>query len=170
MKHPPYFFDAPQEFHPERLFALERIGNPSGKVILDVGCGAHKTIESAIGVDVRPGADHQASMDFMPFAGRSVDFIISRHSLEHALDTIAVLREWHRVLKCGNGKGGRVILVLPDHEAINTMDPFYSSGEHLHAFTQQSLTNLIKDTEYFWLEWLGAVVPDWSFGAVLERL
>ena len=157
------FFDAPQEIHPERLFVIKQVGDPTGLTIVDAGCGEHKTLPSAIGVDVRPVTDRVGSLDQLPFDGHSVDVLISRHSLEHALDTVKALREWRRVLK----PEGKVIIVLPDHGAIDTMHPLYSSGQHLHAFTQDSFRNLIEAAGILRIEQLGLVVPEWSFGGVL---
>ena len=49
-------FSIPQETHPERLFVISEIGDKN-KVILDIGCGRHKTIPQAIGIDVLEGSD-----------------------------------------------------------------------------------------------------------------
>jgi SAM-dependent methyltransferase len=171
MKQPPYFFDAPQEVHPERLWVLAKLANLQEKIvgpvaIVDVGCGTHKTIPSAVGVDTRAVTDYQSSMDKMPFEDGSVDILISRHSFEHALDPVAVLGEWRRVLT----PDGRVLVVLPDHAEIPTMDPFYGHGEHLHAYTQESFGNLIEALDVFAVEEIGVVVPEWSFGAVLRGI
>jgi len=165
MKQPPYFFDhLPQETHPERLWVLDRTGEIKNRFVLDVGCGRNKTIPECFGVDIRRGTDIQTSMDDLPFQNDTVSVIISRHSFEHALDSVAVLREWRRVLI----KEGKALVVLPDHDEIPTMDPYYSSGEHLHAFTQRSFRNLVEATGLFRIEEIGVVVPEWSFGAVLR--
>jgi glycosyltransferase involved in cell wall biosynthesis/SAM-dependent methyltransferase len=157
------FKDFPQETHPERIYAAAELRD--AKVILDVGCGFHKTVDNALGVDIRPITDITASMDDLPVDDNSVDLIISRHSFEHTIDPVKTLKEWNRVLKIG----GRIIFVLPDQEYINTVDPFYSANEHLHAYTRASLENLVK---LFPFRVLGrdTVIPEWSFGLIAEKI
>lgn len=156
------FKDFPQEVHPERLWVMDHLG--LAPVVVDVGCGAHKTVPRAVGVDVMPGTDHQCSLDNLPFGDETVDVIISRHSLEHVLDPIMALREWHRVLK----PGGRVVIVLPDHGTVDTMQFPLSGGMHLHAYDMASFRNLIESTRIFTIDKLEVVLGDWSFGAVLR--
>ena len=158
------FKDFPQETHPERLFVVDRIGDPNGLEILDLGCGQHKTIPEAIGIDIEPGADVQGSIDRLNYYDGSVDVIISRHSLEHVLDPIKALKEWRRVLK----PGGRIIIVLPDHGNIDTMHPMLSSGKHLHAYSRESFTSLVELCGLV-VEEMITVVDSWSFGAVLRK-
>jgi hypothetical protein len=57
-----------------------------------------------------------ASGERLPFAGESLDFVLSSHVLEHFWDPIAALREWLRVLK----PGGLIFAVIPHKE--RTMD------------------------------------------------
>jgi SAM-dependent methyltransferase len=155
-----YFFDAPQAVHPERLWSLAQ---GCRGVVYDIGCGRHKTDPAFIGVDVLPVADVQASAEALPFGDASADYVISKHSLEHVLDPVAALTEWRRVLK----SKGKILVVLPDHGALDTMDPFYSAGQHLHAYTMGSFGNFVR--LFYWLRVLKLepVVPHWSFGAVL---
>lgn len=156
------FFNAPQEIHPERIFVLKNI-EENDQVIFDLGCGNHKTIERAVGVDTYGSPDKKEDIEELAsIADESVDVLISRHSFEHCLDPIKTLRNWLRVLK----KGGRLIIVLPDHEFINTIDPFYSDGKHLHAYTRASFSHLISCLPFEITEPV-TVVPNWSFGAIL---
>ena len=158
-------FSIPQENHPERLFVISEIGDKN-KVILDIGCGRHKTIPQAIGIDVLEGADIVSSGDELKgIKDNSIDIIISRHSLEHILDTIKALEEWGRVLK----SGGKIIIILPDHEFINTMDMRLSAGQHLHAFTRESFNNLIKKIGGFSIKDIGTCVKEWSFYVIIEK-
>lgn len=163
MRYPPYFYDHEQETHPERLWAISNSPDPAAWIVLDVGCGTHKTLPAMIGVDVRPVSDRVGSMEKLPFADSTVRAVVSRHSFEHALDSILVLQEWKRALV----PEGCATIVLPDAEAIPVMDPFYSSNEHMHAFSQSSFRNLIEATGMFRVIKLEVVVEDWSFGAVL---
>lgn len=156
------FFNPPQETHPERLWPLNN--GCSGRV-LDLGCGDHKTDPSFTGVDIRPVTDVCASLDKLPFEDGSFDCLISRHSLEHMLDPVATLKEWLRVLV----DGGRMYIILPDHEFINTIDPFYSNGEHLHAYTRSSFSALCGLIPDLYLLNIETVVPEWSFGVILRK-
>jgi SAM-dependent methyltransferase len=159
-------FSIPQENHPERLFVIKEIGNIEDKTILDIGCGRHKTVSQAIGIDILEGSDIVSSGDELKgIKDKSVDVIISRHSLEHILDTVKTLREWARVLK----SKGKIIIILPDHEFIDTMDTRLSMNKHLHAFTRQSFNNLINLINELSVKTIGTCVKEWSFYAVLEK-
>jgi len=159
------FKDFPQEIHPERLWVEHNLCDFTldSLRILDLGCGTHKTRPWFIGVDILPGADYQCSIDHLPFQDRSIDKIVSRHSLEHVLDPIKALREWRRVLR----PEGKVVIVLPDEGSVPTMQPALSGGMHLHAYDMASFRNLIESTGMFTIEKLEIVLEDWSFGAVL---
>lgn len=156
-------FKIPKETHPERTYCIE---NVEGDVVYDLGCGNFKTLDSFIGVDAKPGADIRASIDNLPMIETgSVDTIVSCHSLEHMIDTRKTLIEWRRVLKIG----GKMVLVLPDDEFINTLDPLLSGGQHLQAFTRDSLVDIINDIPGLLVEKVETVVDNWSFGVVVGR-
>jgi len=157
-------FNLDQRTHPERLWVMTQLENYVGKVILDLGCGRHKTIPEAIGIDIEPVADIQSDISKINFPDNMADFVISRHSLEHLIDPIVALKEWHRVLKVG----GRLIIVLPDHEFVDTMSREVSGGKHLHAYTRQSFLNLLETTPFKVIK-VETVMDDWSFGLVLEK-
>lgn len=168
-------FSLKQETHPERLWVIGQMGDIDllkEKKILDLGCGGHKTInytDSCIGIDVNPncGADIVHSIDTLKeFEDNSVDFIISRHSLEHLIDPVKALKEWHRVLKLG----GKMIIVLPDYEAIDTMSDVLSCGEHLHAYTRDSFLNLLFSVfTGICIDKFTTVIDGWSFGFVVTK-
>jgi len=157
-------FALPQETHPERLWVLEQIN--SGEIILDLGCGKNKTLDKAIGIDILPVSDITISIDELPMEDNSVDIVISRHSLEHLIDTIKTLNEWKRVLR----KDGKIIVVLPDHEYVDTMQPALSGGVHLHAFSRNSFKNLISVIPGLKIEKIETVIEEWSFGVVIKKL
>ncbi len=159
------FKDYPQEIHPERLWVIRQM-NMEDFPVIDVGCGEHKTLPAAIGVDVRPVTDSCAPAHALPFYDQMVGAIISRHSFEHVLDPVATLREWRRVLR----PNGKVIMVLPDHEAVDTMQPILSAGCHLHAYTMDSFWNLVIVVGGFAIASMEIVLMDWSFGVVMKRL
>ena len=160
-------FRIPQASHPERLYALKHISD-SDKVIYDLGCSTFKAMDRAIGVDIeaKTGVDLVASIDDMPMIkSGSVDVIITKHSLEHVPDTIKTLTEWQRILKYG----AKIVIVLPDFEYIDTMNPILSSGVHLHVFTREILRNLLTKFPGLEVEKFETVIPDWSFGGVIKK-
>lgn len=154
--------DFPQEEHPERLLVVERLGKMDGRVVLDIGCGVNKTVPWAIGVDIKPVTDIQCSGDDLRgLEDGSADAIVSRHSLEHFIDPVQTLMEWRRVLK----PRGKMIVVLPDHERIDTMGPAMNAGDHLHAFTQDSFDRLVDLVPGLELVEQGLAIEGWSFYA-----
>lgn len=155
------FFNLPQETHPERLWVIEQI--PQGSTIVDVGCGTNKTVPEAIGVDIRPITDVQASADSLPFENKQFDVLIARHCLEHMLDPIKTLKEWERVAK-------KLIIILPDHSKVDTMSYELSAGQHLHAYTPESFDSLMSVFDTMLIEKRCTVIEDWSFGAVISTL
>lgn len=155
-------FTIPQEFHPERLYAMAAVKKG---LILDLGCGTHKTLPEAVGVDIRAVADLVGSIDKLPFGDNNADTIISRHSFEHMLDPVKTLREWIRILK----PLGRLIVVLPDQGGINTMDPYYSNNEHMHAYTQESFRNFLELFPELQIDRQDVVMENWSFGTILTK-
>lgn len=159
-------FSLSQETHPERLFVLDKMGDTTGKVIYDMGCGRHKTVPNAIGVDIMPVTDIHADISDLPMIhSGTADIIISRHSLEHVIDPIKTLCEWKRILR----PNGRIIIILPDFEAMDTMHPVLSGGLHLHAYTKNSFERMvghIQDLNF--IVGVKDVVPGWSFGSVLS--
>ena len=53
-----------------------------------------------------------AEGDELPLATNSVEFVLTSHVLEHFLDPIKTLKEWHRVVK----NGGYILAVVPHKE------------------------------------------------------
>lgn len=82
------------------------------RVVLELGCGPHKRIPDAIGIDaldfdgVDVVADLNRGLGFIPDS--SIDEIHSYHFLEHLDDLSSLMREVHRVLKPGGGMVGNV--------------------------------------------------------------
>ena len=118
---------------------------------LDLGVGANKTIEQAIGVDrvakdviglsggrrgVPSVAEVNADVTDLPFDDESQDFIVARHLLEHIVDLAQVFTEWRRVLK----PEGVLLIACPNQNKTDTMT---LDSEHVHAFTPESLTPLL---------------------------
>jgi predicted SAM-dependent methyltransferase len=158
-------FNLKQDNHPEKLWVLEQVGDADN--VLDLGCGKHKTEERFKGVDIELVTDIQADISFLSMIeSESVDCIVSRHSLEHLIDPVMALLEWQRVLV----NGGKMIIVLPDHEKIDTMDLRLSAGKHLHAYTRDSFMDLIiiLSNGSLRIEKAETVVEGWSFGIVIK--
>jgi hypothetical protein len=129
-----------------------------GEKILEMGCGAQKTVPQATGIDRVPYGDLIPAMDGkcvaevvcdaekqLPFDDFSQDSILARHILEHCIDPISAVRHWNRVLKVG----GRLIVAVPDEDLVAgiPMNP-----EHKHAFTKESLDVLLTSCGFVLIE------------------
>jgi ubiquinone/menaquinone biosynthesis C-methylase UbiE len=163
------------EQHPERLVLLPYC---AGKGV-DVGCGFRKTSEECIGVDIlakgqagkhgcmqgkKSAADIQTSGDDLSmFKDEELDYVVSRHNLEHYVDVIKTLQEWKRVIK----KGGILGVVLPDDTNRDTikLDP-----THKHVFTPESFKRLLGLIGGFEIEKCEVVIPNWSFVCIARRV
>jgi SAM-dependent methyltransferase len=83
----------------------------AGEKILDIGFRGYGGSETAIlphaiGVDLDyPGYDGVT----LPFPEGSIDSVFSSHMLEHAVDAVAVIQDWYRVLKVG----GFIVCIVP---------------------------------------------------------
>ena len=96
---------------------------------LNIGCGDSRydgliNIDKFIrGKDVLP-----ADALYLPFKPCTVDILYSAHSLEHLpiREGKRALKEWYKVLK----PGGRLVLELPDLEAICRNILYSPSPEH----------------------------------------
>lgn len=119
---------------------------------LDIGCGHNKTVPAALGVDRvargivgasggrkfdRAETDLVADASSLPLEEGSQEYVIARHVLEHLVDPVLALKEWHRVLE----PGGVLAIACPDEDACSSI---MLDWEHKHAFTPTSLTNLLR--------------------------
>lgn len=145
---------------------------------IDVGCGFRKTHPDAIVIDLlakgeagtygcmknmRSVADISASGDNLcMFKDNELDYVISRHNLEHYIDPVKTLREWKRVLK----PDGILGIVLPDESKINTIT---LHPTHKHAFTPESIKNLLELIGDFEIERLEPVIENWSFIVIARK-
>jgi 2-polyprenyl-3-methyl-5-hydroxy-6-metoxy-1,4-benzoquinol methylase len=129
---------------------------PKEGKIYEVGCGALKTREDLIGVDIvakdenidqfnlhlpkteASVADIKADVFVDQFAQPgSADCIVARHILEHAYDPIEAVRHWAKMIK----PGGRLIIAVPDEGRGKTIP---LNPDHKHGFTKTALTNLCE--------------------------
>ena len=165
------------EEHPERLAVLNRL--PDAGTIAEIGCGHRKTRGDLIGIDMIAGgarglvgnvagrkstADVAALGDQLPLAAGALDFLVARHNLEHYVDLVAVLREWHRVVR----PGGTFIAVVPDEERCTgstlALDP-----THYHAFSEAALGSLLPLVGWQ-PEEIGPCIEGWSLLVVARRI
>lgn len=147
-----------------------------GDKILDLGCGANKTVPNAIGVDLikvdevietlagqLSEADVHADVSQkLPFEDGIADTIIARHIFEHLIDSVTVLREWNRLLR----SGGRLIIAVPNNEIANYIP---LNIEHVHGFNKESIKSLMEATGYKVIEQLDGG-NNISFVTVGEKL
>lgn len=107
--------------------------------LCDVGCGTGHLIGRlaqrgdlrAFGVDLNIAPDNhvggvafiEAAIERLPFADRAFDTIVSTHTLEHALDIEAAVRELRRVA------AQRLIIVVPRERPYR-----FGLNAHLHYF------------------------------------
>lgn len=118
---------------------------------VELGCGATKTIEDAIGVDIIPKGVEIPTLENaisvadvcaditqpLPFEDHFADTIVARHILEHVIDPVEVLKNWLAKLK----PTGQLILTVPD-ETLGMTIPM--NPQHKHAFVPSSLKNLCE--------------------------
>lgn len=94
---------------------------------LHLGCW-HRNIPGFINVDLcdMPHIHYKSSIDDLSmFEDESAELIYSSHSFEYfdRVEAVAVLKEWHRVLK----KGGVLRLAVPDFDKL--LEVYKISGD-----------------------------------------
>ena len=123
----------------------------TGDKVLELGCGANKTVPHALGLDrvqkgiQLPGISNPAFsvadviadvQEPLPFSSE-FDCVIARHILEHVSNPIRAIMNWGKVIK----HGGRLIIAVPDQAICNSIP---MNPEHLSSFTQQSLSDIMN--------------------------
>lgn len=148
--------DAPSEDKEGRVVRQMVEGNK----VLELGCGGHKTVDHAVGIDISPKDEHIPHLHGetsvadivadvskeLPVEPLSQDTVIARHILEHCVDTLQTLRHWNKVLKIG----GRLIIAVPNQDACNSIP---MNPEHVHAFTPASLKSLVELSGFKQMAW-----------------
>ena len=164
-----------EDNHPEAL-ALAPFCVGKG---IDVGCGHRKVTPDCIGVDLlaagelgehgvvsgqRSVADLQASGDDLHmFVDGELDFVVSRHNLEHYVDVVLTLQEWARVTRVG----GIVAMIVPDERAGDTI---FLDPTHKHSFTPESLARLVSLVGGLEVVETRVVTRRWSFMLVARKV
>jgi SAM-dependent methyltransferase len=101
--------------------------------VLDVGCGINK-YAGAIGVDSNPRSRADVICDLdrfpYPFTDAAFDQVRAVHFIEHSIDVIRTLEEFHRLVK----PGGRIFVVTPHYTDFSSYcDPTHRW--HLNSFS-----------------------------------
>jgi SAM-dependent methyltransferase len=82
--------------------------------ILDVGCGINK-YAGAIGIDRNPRSRADVICDLdrfpYPFTDAAFDQVRAVHFIEHSIDVIRTVEEFHRLVR----PGGRIFIVTPHY-------------------------------------------------------
>lgn len=100
---------------------ISKFGDNS-EIIIELGCGPYKKNKSSISIDIYKDDnidivhDLNNGLDFIP--DNSVDYISSRHLLEHIEQIDFLIKEIYRILK----PGGKHIVIVPHFS-----NPFYYS-------------------------------------------
>lgn len=119
--------------------------------ILDFGCGIGQVsaaLPDVLCFDFSPFAVDELKRHKRPFARqkeeiphKAFDYLLSSHSLEHSTSPYEDLKEFCEYLR----PEGRLVLVLPIE--INLRPSLVAdSNQHLHAWTFQTITNLLLST------------------------
>jgi len=86
-------------------------------VKLHLGCG-NKRWDGYVNIDMK-GGDVECDIRSLPYLDETADEIVAIHVAEHFFitDLLAVLTEWHRVLKTG----GKLVLELPCWDKVQRL-------------------------------------------------
>ena len=139
----------------EDTWYSEHLASFNGSPGLNIGCGGKK-IEGSVGVDIRSlgekgvggelykeaVTDIQSDAHSIALDDNSQHYIVAAHILEHLINPIKALKEWKRLLI----SGGKLLITVPDYDTENTMLIDYT---HLHAYTEESLKNIIELSGFY---------------------
>src|SRR5690606_1430153 len=116
------------------VWDLLRLPGEDEPCVLDLGCGARKQIERAIGVDCHrlPAVDVLSRLERgLPFADASVDHVYAVHFLEHVEPLLPLMNEIHRVLR----PDGVLHVMVPKAAHVNALaDPTHRRLFHRQTF------------------------------------
>ncbi len=111
--------------------------------VLDVGCGDHKKVPWAVGLDIvkTAAADvvHDLNRYPWPFEDNSFDLIVASHVVEHIDDILTLCGELHRIAK----PGALVRIATPHY----TSPDAWADPTHRHAFGFRSFEFVARPDE-----------------------
>ena len=116
---------------------------------VDLGCGRKKTA-GFIGVDrfALPEVDVVADINRkLPFADGSVDLLLASHSLEHAADLMATMKDLYRICR----HGAQICILAPYNEQkLNLANPYHVSvfNEHTPRFWTNARNVAVDAAEF----------------------
>lgn len=116
---------------------------PADAKVLDVGCGDHKKIPWAVGLDIVKTAATDVVHDLnrfpWPFEDDSFDVIVASHVVEHIDDVLGLCRELHRI-----GRPGAQVRIATPHY---TSPDAWADPTHRHAFGYRSFEFVARPEE-----------------------
>lgn len=111
-----------------------------GKRVLDVGCGDHKKVAWATGIDrVKTAAAdivHELDVYPWPIADGSFDLIVASHVVEHVSDVLRFFEELHRI----SAPGAQIRIATPHF----TSPDAFADPTHKHQLGYRSLEFLMR--------------------------
>jgi SAM-dependent methyltransferase len=124
---------------------------------LDVGCGL-EVKDGFVGLDkvkYNSGVKYVVDLEKekLPFKDNSVDEIWCCHVLEHLINPLDVIKEFHRVLKCG----GKVVIQVPHFSSRNAKVPCHKNFWNLDS------DRIISGYQESGLKW-GSIEKVFRFG------
>lgn len=111
--------------------------------VADIGCGPNK-FPNSTGVDIveRPGVvDIVHNLDIYPWPleDNSFDVLICNHLIEHVDDFVAMVKEFHRILK----PSGYLIARTPHYSHVDS----YVDPTHKRHMTMNSFNYFLENTD-----------------------
>jgi ubiquinone/menaquinone biosynthesis C-methylase UbiE len=101
------------------------------------------------------------------FNDSELDFVVSRHNLEHYVNFLRTLKEWKRVIK----SGGVMATIMPDEDGLKRIGKrgVELDSTHEHSFTMESFKEAVELIGGLKIVKLEPVIKDWSFICVCEK-
>lgn len=114
---------------------------------LDIGCGQERVWPHAVGIDrclaLKGAAITGDIKKLSMFADEAMDWAFSSHALEDFAeeDTVAILREWWRVIRAG----GHLILYLPHEDLYPKIGEDGCNPAHLRNLNPQNVIDAMTE-------------------------